>query len=79
MDEDQNQSVMLAVAYLTREQRVAVTEDLSALSQRIREMSEENHANGVGDLLRAWRTAPPGTRRARISSSNMLLPVSLGE
>lgn len=50
MDEDQNQSVMLAVAYLTPEQRVAVTEDLSVLSQRIREMSEENHANGVGDL-----------------------------
>ena len=41
-------------------------------------VGRESRKRGGGPL-RAWRTAPPGTRRARISSSNMLLPVSLGE
>ena len=50
MDEDQNQTVMLAVAYLTDEQRKSIVDELGDVSDRIREMSAENHAKGDGRL-----------------------------
>lgn len=50
MDEDQNQTVMLAVAYLTDEQRKSIVDELGDVSDRIREISAENHAKGDGRL-----------------------------
>jgi len=49
-DEDQNQAVMLAVAYLTDDQRTSVTDELGALVRRIRDLSAENQEKGTGRL-----------------------------
>lgn len=49
-DADQNQSVILSVVYLTDEQRSEVVDEIVALYDRVRDLSEKNHDKGEGTM-----------------------------